>query len=430
MYIIYLFLKALVKLVLWIFYPKTTVVHPERLRFEYPAIVVSNHPNTLLDALHSAARVKKQVFFLANASLFSTPFQNWFFNKFYCIPIKRKQDTKGGTVNNEDSFARCDEFLGNGGCLYIAPEGGSEMERRLRKIKTGTARIALSAESKKDFQLGLKIVPIGITYEQPNQFRSAVLIRVGEPIEIKDYQEGYQQADFATAQKITERLTAEMRSLIIDVDDEEQDELVRRLEIIQQTEQPLTPEPHFQRTKKLIEELRQLQEENPQHYELLQTKTHTYFKALRSHSLSDRSVAGDKKAKPLLWLQAFLLLLGLPLFIYGWLNNYLPAKIPSWLVQRLKFYVGYDATVKAISGLVTFPLFYYLQYRLVGAWWDAPIPLIYLLSLPLLGWVALKYRSFFRKWISNWRYAFVIAEAKKQELQKLREEVHTARSLL
>ena len=109
-------------------------------------------------------RSNRQVAFLANASLFASSFANWFLSQ-YCVPIQRKTDVANKNVDNDKSFERCDAFLSNGGCLYIAPEGTSDMERRLRPIKTGTARIALSAEAKNAFQLGLKIIPVGLTYD-------------------------------------------------------------------------------------------------------------------------------------------------------------------------------------------------------------------------------------------------------------------------
>lgn len=428
MHIVYQFLKALVQLVLWIFYPKVTVVNRERLDFDYPAIVVSNHPNTLMDPLHSASRIKKQVAFLINAGMVSTPFTNWFFNTFYCIPIKRKQDTGENGVNNEDSFVRCDEFLGNGGCLFIAPEGSSFMERHLRDLKTGTARIALSAENKKDFQLGLKILPIGLNYEESNRFRSSVLVRVGEPIEVKDFEASFHQADFETARQLTDRLEAEMRDLIIDVNGEEEEQLVRRLEELQQNDQPLSPEKHFQRTKKMIDRLHQIKEHSSATFEALSTKLKAYFQALEQLKTSDWVVAGAKSSTLALSVKFLLLVLGFPLFLFGWINNYLPAKIPALLVKKLKLYVGYGATVKAISGMLTFPIFYFLQYKLVGNWLDSPWPIIYLLSLAPMGWLALEYRTFFQKWRQEWRFQFSFSEDQRQNLKTTRSALTTALS--
>ena len=90
--LLYDFFKVLILIVLRVFYPFTTVINKKGFKFDNPTIVVSNHPNTLLDAIGVAARVRKRVFFLANASLFSNPIANWLLNRLYCIPIMRKKD--------------------------------------------------------------------------------------------------------------------------------------------------------------------------------------------------------------------------------------------------------------------------------------------------------------------------------------------------
>ena len=78
-----------------------------------------------------------------------------------------------------------DKHLIDGGCIYIAPEGTSVVERRVRTIKTGTARIALSAENKSDFNLGTTIIPVGLSYTAPLNFQNEVLLNVGQsPIEV------------------------------------------------------------------------------------------------------------------------------------------------------------------------------------------------------------------------------------------------------
>ena len=82
-----------------IFYSKYTVINGDRLKFKNPAIVISNHPSTLMDPLNVGISVPKQVSFLANASLFKSPVTGTFLNQ-YCIPIERPKDV-GGRANSE-----------------------------------------------------------------------------------------------------------------------------------------------------------------------------------------------------------------------------------------------------------------------------------------------------------------------------------------
>lgn len=385
LYFLYRVLKSLTRACLRIYYPKRYFTNRERLHFDRPAIVVSNHPNTLMDPLNAIEQVPMTVHFLANAGLFKSRFGNWFFNTFYCIPIERPEDTNGKALNNKEAFARCDEFLGKGGCLYIAPEGTSEMERHLRPLKTGTARIALSAENQKGFELGLFIQPVGLTYEAPNYFGSRLIINVGEPLRIKDYQTAYQADPHKAAKQLTKDLTDRIRTLVIDTRNEEEDRLVGHLETILRNSRPVSEPLHFSRTKTLIEQLRQWETMAPSEFQDFTGKVQAYFEKLKETRTDDAALG--RPPRPLA-LHLIGLIIFFPLYLYGLTNNFLAAFIPVWLTRRFNVYVGYNTTVKIMTGLATFPLFYFLQTRLVYWLYDGRTALLYLLSLLPAGFFA------------------------------------------
>ena len=111
-----------------------------------------------------------------------------------------------------------------GGCLYIAPEGTSVMEYHLRPLKTGTARIALRAEAKNNFQLGLTILPIGLTYSAPTDFRSEVVVNVGKLIHVGDYQALFEEDSFKAARKITKDLQQKLADLVYNTENDDEEE--------------------------------------------------------------------------------------------------------------------------------------------------------------------------------------------------------------
>ena len=388
LYSIYRFLKLVTRTAFSIYYPNTAILHKDRLRFNRPTILVTNHPNTLMDPLNAGKEVPMVVHFLANAGLFKGRFQSWFFNTFFCIPIERPQDTKGRPINNRDSFARCDAFLGGGGCLYIAPEGVSDMGRRLRPIKTGTARIALSAEEKQNFELGLCIQPVGLTYDAPNYFHSRVLMCAGEPIRVKNYKEAYQKDKIATVRQLTADLEARMRSLLIDTRDEAEDQFIRKLETLLRTNIPIDEEAHFYRTKKLIKQVRIWQEKAPSDFARFQQQVNNYFEALKEKHTTDIVIAGRAPSQAFL---VFRLILGFPFFFLGLLNNILPAGISVLITRKLNLYTGYNTTVKMLSGLLFFPLFYFLQSWIIALAIGTQLALLYLISLFPSGWFAWKW---------------------------------------
>jgi 1-acyl-sn-glycerol-3-phosphate acyltransferase len=51
-------------------------------------------------------------------------------------------------VSNQDSFDACYRVLEEGKTLVIFPEGTSFLERHLRELKSGTARIGLEVEKR------------------------------------------------------------------------------------------------------------------------------------------------------------------------------------------------------------------------------------------------------------------------------------------
>ncbi len=411
---IYRFLKLLTRLILAIFYPDTTIINGERLVFRNPAIVVSNHPNTLIDAVRTASLVKRQVFFLANWGLFKTPFQNWFFNTFYCIPIKRPQDVSSGVVlKNDDAFDRCDEHLGNGGVLYIAPEGTSFIERRLRPIKTGTARIALSAEDKKDFNLDLSILPVGLTYSDSHLSGTRLVVNVGEPISLKPFAEDYRKDTFGTVRKLTALLEERMKGLLLQSRNDEEDALLRKLERILSSENR-SGTWLFYKSQAL---LTMIQSAEKATLDRLRTTTHQYFGKLRFYHLEDEVIAeatGYRSGAPLIF-RLMGLVIGAPLFLYGLVNNFLAAFTPVLIANKVNLYIGYMSTVKVLSGILSFPLFYYIQCKVfmalfpeIGVGW-------YLLSLPISGFFARRY----------WKWAKIVISALRWDLldESIREQM-------
>ncbi len=419
MSLVYRFLKFLVQVVLRVFYPKTTVIGKENLRFKEAAIVISNHPNTLIDPLQVASRVHKQVFFLANAGLFSTPFTNWLFNTLYCIPIKRKQDRSALGVSNEDSFAKCDTFLGNGGVLFIAPEGGSLVGRRLRPFKTGTVRIALSAAEKKNFDVDISILPIGIHYDRPSKFGSACVVNVGEPIKVKDWQQQYQSDSQNSIRAFTDQVKETVQTLVIDVAEGEQQDIHPMAESICRNNDPLEGEADFRRGQTLARQLKNKAAADGERYQGFAKEIQQYGTELTDREIDDTAVA-DQNGN--LMIRGLLLVLGLPFFLYGALNHIFAAGIPALLARKMKIYIGYKATVKAVVGLFTVPLFYYLQSELVSWYAGNTVSWGYLLSLPLTAWVAWGYYKGWLRFRKNWNYSR-LSNVEKESLQDRRKVI-------
>ena len=422
---IYYFLKALVLSSFNIFFSKTKIINRQLLHFQNPAIVVSNHPNTLQDPLNVAARVKKFVFFLANASLFKAPLAGKILSTLYCIPVERPKDVQGRSIRNDDNFAKASAFLSSGGCLYIAPEGVSDPARRLNTIKTGTARIALRAERENNFSLGLTIVPVGLSYTAPTQFRSKVVIHVGAPILVIDYQSIYEKDARAAVKKLTADLHDRLSSLILDTADVAEDELLTQLQIILQSNEPLPLEANYYRSKELLKKLQLLRSENGAIWKNLSITAHDYFTALHERKLQDERITedGNKRSLSSLFGQAVYLIVVFPLFLYALVNHFFANFIPAYLVRRLNLYVGYTATVKILAGLFTYPIFYGLQIYWVHHYFEQSMfTLLYVASLLLAAPFYFWYKRRSIQWFDRIR-KHQLSEDQLASLQHKRKEV-------
>ena len=392
-YYFYKFSRRVIRIFLAIFYPNTRITNAQYLDFENPTIIVSNHPNTLLDPLNTASRTKRHSFFLINASLVKSAIGNWFFTTFYCVPIERPKDRGGRKISNENSFAKCDEHLSGGGCLYIAPQGYSQIKRRIDQVKTGTARIALSAENSSDWKLGLEILPFGLNYESPRFFRTDLLINIGAPIQVANYREAYERDPYQTAKALTHDIQVAMELLLPDTKDDDEDCFVKQLEEVQQTELPLEMEAAFQRSKKMIQRLHGA---DTDFYAKIKTATESYRHDLMNQKIDDDSVVKSLSIHKIgFYLKNIgFFILGLLFFLYGAINHLLLAGIPAMLPKILKFYPGYDSNIKTLTGMVLWPILYWLQGKLVynftGEWW---MTLLYLITLYPLGVFAWKYKE-------------------------------------
>lgn len=374
---VYFLLKSLVLLYQYFYFPFTKVVNKKGFDFSGPAILVSNHPNTLMDPFNAISRVPNRVYPLANSSIFKPPIVAAIFNQL-AIPIFRPgQDDTKLKVDNNQSFKRAFEHLTKGGIIYIAPEGGSYEGRRLNPIKTGTARIVLGAESENDFNLGVKIIPVGVNYDHPNHCGHRLYIEVGQPIFAKDWESDFLKNPKDASRKMTDEIKHQMQALLIHTEDDEQDQLLYRLQTILQNDQPLDIQKNYNRTQQLLKGLKSLKKTNKSTYQKLVDTTTNYRHVIKENGITDDGIGARKKA-----LFTPFSILGWPLCLYGRINNFIALEIPRWLVKKLDLYIGYTSTVKILSGLFTFPIAYFLQYKLVQSITSQPIAWLYLLSLP------------------------------------------------
>ena len=403
--LIYLFLRFTAWVGTGVYYRKRLVLGRKNLHFDGPAIVVSNHPSTLTDVLNIGLTIRQEMFFLANYGLFKNPVSNWLLTRLFCIPIKRKEDVaEGEERDNNSSFEQSFRHLEQNGILFIAPEGYSWMNRFVRPLKTGTARIAFGTEARNNWKTDLKIIPIGLSYSQPNHFRSEVVIHAGAPVYPRDWIEQWQKNPDAATNQLTEFLENQLKSLSIHTRDEVGELFITRLETLLKNEDPLPQQEAFERSKVLTAKF--LDDT------ALQTRVQSYFDQLETLHLSDEGVeafSSDQGGIQLM-TDGLRIALGFPFFLSGYLIWFLPCFLPWLLAKRLKLYIGYDSNVKILAGLFTFPLAMWGIFKIFRLWFEAPGAWVGLLCCAVLGLFAERYMDILRRFQARQKAAVEAAK--------------------
>ena len=172
-----------------------------------PVLVAANHTNALVDPLlifHTAGRATRP---LAKAPLFEQAVVGTVLKGLGGLPVYRREDDPALMHRNTQTFDAAIEALQAGGAVQIYPEGRSHSEPALAQLRTGTARIALMAEERSDWGLGLVIQPVGLTFVRKHLFRGRAIAAYGEPVRVSDFRAAYE----ASTREATRALTAVVR---------------------------------------------------------------------------------------------------------------------------------------------------------------------------------------------------------------------------
>ena len=327
-----------------LFFNSISVENQERIPNKGPVIFAANHPNTMMDPLIVGANCNRRVAFLAKSTLFSNKAFAWLLGLIGIIPVYRKIDADGDIDRNEEMFAATYRHLEKGHALLIFPEGISTPERIIHKIKTGAARIGLGAEANNDFNLNVYIVPAGINYSAGTKFRSDVHCRFGSPIAMTDFREQYETDDRSAVQAVTSQLRQALKKLTTTVTDQADADIVQSLETIYKKELTVdlgmdkhSKDDEFKVSKGIIRAVRWFSENKPKWSHKMKQSIIQYLSILDKLKIRDDFLSTSRsKVTFSRRLQSwFFLVFGFPVFIYGWILNYLPYKLSGILAVRV-----------------------------------------------------------------------------------------------
>ncbi len=400
----YRVLTGIARLAVRWYYRGVTFDGVQRIPRHGPALLVVNHPNELMDAIFAGLIAPRQLTFTGKATLFEHPIANAFLRYMRVVPLRRAQDERapGGTVSadalrNADAFTAIHAALTAQQMVLIFPEGRSWDEPRLAPIKTGAARIALSA---RDAGVrGVTVVPIGINYEKKDGLRSRVLVEVGQPIMIDAL-----SADDAQVDHLTTTIAARLHAVTLNFDDEaDADEVLDLATILAATSEEIRPlgDPDAPIAAKVdvarrADGIRQrlergeLTADTEDRVRHVQRRLHALRRTATRLGIRLDDVALDTRlpaAGRFVVRELLLAAVGVPLAAWGRLNHFVPFTLARWLGRKTSSARSQQAMHTILVGIVLIPLFYAVQaalvWRLTGPWWSV----LYAVSLvPSASW--------------------------------------------
>lgn len=166
-----------------IFCRKIIINNPSCLQKKGPLLLASNHPNSFLDAVILDILFKQPVWALARGDVFKNRFIARILFSLKMFPVYRVSEGPENLNSNYDTFGRCRDIFRKGGIVLIFSEGRCINEWRLRPLKKGTARLALSAWEQ---NIPLEVLPVGINYSSFRLFGKNIFINFGNLITQRD----------------------------------------------------------------------------------------------------------------------------------------------------------------------------------------------------------------------------------------------------
>jgi glycerol-3-phosphate O-acyltransferase/dihydroxyacetone phosphate acyltransferase len=407
--LLYCFLKIFIgEITLKLFFRKIHIHGLDNIPDNKPVILASNHANAFMDALVIKATVTRPVYSLVRSDVFNTPFKLWLLSKMNMMPIYRMQEGTDQLHKNEEVFRKCYRMLGENKCLVIFAEGNCVQERRLRRLKKGTARIAFGAEVDTKFGMDLQVICVGLSYDRPTRFRSEVHIRFSKPIEVQPYKEAYEKDPARVTLELTRRMEEGIAEQMVIIANKDTDTLVSHIEEMYKKE--LLEEyrvgkggkqSDFDITRGIASAVNYFYKEEPELVLGLDTEMKDYFSRLYKYGFRDHLLKEGElhKSNPTYLIAGiFLLFIGFPFHLIGLINNYLPYKLPSLLAKKVVRNIEFYTSINFGAGAFLFLIFYILQIttvQLIFHNWEGT--LIYAVVLPLTAFFSFHYLDFYKK---------------------------------
>jgi len=292
-------MSGLARLLVRVFFSGVEVEHGERLGPDRPTVLVADHRNGLVDGLLLMAALPRYPRFLGKSTLFHHPLLWPFLQVGGVVPVHRAQDG-GSPDGNRQAFDRCLRLLERRALVAVFPEGISHDEPSLQALRTGAARIALSAASAGVAEV--ETVAVSLVYNDKQRFRSRALVRVGVPRPAQPWMVAYRSDPRRVVRSLTDDLALRLRDVGPDYSSwAEAGRLAAIADIVARTETVLPRDVGLGDREQIAEALAAVSPSSPLDPDRLGAAFDAYRRNLTLLGLSDAQVAANYRSGRLRW---------------------------------------------------------------------------------------------------------------------------------
>ena len=389
-----------------VFFRRIFYSNLKKVPLDKPLLFVGNHQNSFMDGILVGSYLPQPMHFTMRADMFRKPLARFCLRELNVSPVYRLEEGLENVHKNLESFSGIYEILKKDGNFIMFSEGLCVQEKRLQKLRKGTARLAFGAEEK--YGLDVHIVPVGINYTYPSRFRKEVMINFHDSFSIKELKGAYQEHPAKALLEFTQRCEKSLRKEVIIIDDPKNDWLSEQLLrmgrhniVLPFFQWRFDTDERRQAEKMISEKVNHLAKTSETELEALSGEVESYINLLAKHRVRDENLA-----RKLDWgfLRYFAVVAGFPLFVAGYISNLIPFLVPRLICDRYIKDLRFYSSVYVSSGTVLY-LIYYPLILIFGAVLGGVPGFLAAFFVPLAGYLVLYYQEIFMERFRTLRYS-------------------------
>jgi 1-acyl-sn-glycerol-3-phosphate acyltransferase len=384
-----------------LFYKRVQAKGKKNIPHGKPIIFAANHQNALMDPLAIIFTNPQQSVFLTRADIFNNPILLKIFTAFKMLPVYRIRDGADSLKNNERIFNKSVEILEAKMSVALFPEATHTDKRALRPLKKAVPRIAFQAEEENNFNLDLQIVPVGIYYEDYTHSNNNLFVNYGKPISLKKYFETYKENQAKAYNVFKKDLEDALKPLIINIEDSENYSLYEEIRLFYRARmrkklglKSKSPADNFKADQETIRKVEEYYSTEGNDITELKSEYQSLDGLRKKLGFANNYISAPSGFS--IFAKIILLIIGLPIYIYGLINHYIYYKLSLKMIHKIKdpqFYTSFKFGIAAIIAPIIY-LIHFLAFYLISG--NINWALIYFISLPISALFSNKYHYWWK----------------------------------